>query len=277
MLSHLGAGTGGSGHRPAAARLAVLPASAALFVSPCHRLRDGALAGAELTQEAGAGAPDAVGQAWLLRAACREAAAWEAIRPPSSGLDVTVSLPPRSARRGLLAQVEAALLGANLVGPELTVALAQADLADAGPDLLLLVAALRDLGANVALDSDAHAGAFERVLRRVPLNALRLHPVLVGRAEEDPDARATLSRVIRLAHAMDTLAVALGVDTALQRDILADLDCDAAQGRLFGRFLPGPVFRAGWKQGCGSAPDPVVRRTPARDGAVPRPHFVKVR
>ncbi len=244
MLSYIGAETGA--FRPImAARTAGRPASAAIRVSPCHRLLDGALAGAELTHAPGAAAAYPAGQARLLRAACQEASAWTAVRPCASLLGVTVAVPGHSMRGGLLAQVEAALSGAGLSGSRLSVALPQAELEDAGPDLLLLVAALRDLGADVALDSQAQAGGVEQVLRRLPLTAVRLHPAVVRKAEGDPDARAALSRVIRLAHRSDCRAVALGVNTVSQRDILADLHCDAAQGRLFGQDLPGSVFRAG--------------------------------
>ncbi len=129
--------------------------------------------------------------------------------------------------------------------PRLTVAFPQADLADAGPDLLLLLSALRDSGVGVALDSGDRAGDLQRVLRRLPLSAVRLHPALVAGAERDAETRVLLSRVILFAHAMDAAVVALGVGSALQRDMLADMHCDAAQGRLFGEDLPGSVFRAG--------------------------------
>ncbi len=247
-LSHAGTR---SFRPPAVLRPPDRRASAALCALPYHRLCDGTLAGAELTQAGCAPATDAVGQAWLLRAACQEASAWACDRSSAPGLSVpglsiTVALPRQGVRSGtLLAQVEAALLGAGLPGPRLAVALPQADLDDAGPDLLLLVSALRDLGARVALDSEARMGGVEQVLRRLPLTTVRLHPALVLGAEADADARAALSRVIRFAHAVDATAVALGVGTALQRDILADLHCDLAQGRLFGQDLPGSVFRAG--------------------------------
>ncbi len=241
---------------PAVRRRPDLRPRAALRALPCHRLQDGALAGAELIQAEGAPALDAVGQAWLLRAACQEASAWAGGVPCAPGLDapglstpglsVTVALPRHGVRNGtLLAQVEAALLGAGLPGQTLVVALPQADLADAGPDLLLLVSAMRDLGAHVALDSQERTGGLEQILRRFPLNTVRLHPALVRQAEGDADARAALSRVVRLAHAVDASAVALGVESAPQRDAMADLRCDMAQGRLFGRDLPGSVFRAG--------------------------------
>ena len=243
MLQQPQAGPGASWPSPTALR-PTHPASAALRVSPCHRLGDGALAGAELTQAAPQAMLDAGGQAWLLRAACQEASAWATLRSLPAGLRVTVALPRHGLRGGVLAQVEAALLGARLPGSGLVVALPQADLADAEPDLLLLVAALRDLGASVALDSQPQASGCEQVLRRLPLDTVRLHPALVQRAEQDADARDALSRSIRFAHRMDTLAVALGVSTAVQRDILADLRCDTGQGLLFGQDLPGPAFRA---------------------------------
>ena len=231
---------------PPAVHATLAPASPTLRVSPCHRLSDSTLAGAEVRQMAGSPALDTIGQAWLLRAACQEAAVWASRSLQPGGLHVTVGLARHSMRGGtLLAQVAAALHGSGLPGPGLRLSIAESELADARPDLLLLVSALRDFGAGVAMDSAACLDKAEHVLRRLPLNALRLHPALVRGAERDPEARAGLARIIRFAHMMDCRVTALGVGTALQRDILADLHCDGAQGRLFGQDLPGSAFRAG--------------------------------
>ena len=48
---------------------------------------------------------------------------------------------------------------------------------------------------------------------------------------------------VGIAQALEATVVGCDVRTALDRDILADLGVDAANGPLFGPALPAPVFR----------------------------------
>ena len=216
----------------------------ALSFLACHRLDDGALCGAEITQ---AGSPRDVGETtggWLLRAACQAAQGWRQDDRQAAGFCATVRLPSHCVRAGtLVGHVAAALHCARLPAQRLCVALAEADLAETGPDLPLLVAALRDLGAEVALDADAHTGAGLHALRRLPLTGVRLHPALVRRAPADRDAREALAQTIRLAHAVGAATVALGVESAVQREVLAALGCDAVQEARPGALSLGSVMR----------------------------------
>ncbi len=211
-----------------------------LLIAPQHGLATARLCGAQ----AWARPPGAPAGGWLLRAACLEAQAWR-LRCRRPALAVTVALPPHSAHHGtLLAQAEAALRISGLPGGLLDVAFDEADLTDAGPDMLLLTAALRDLGAGVALDSQACGAKALRTLRRLPVTALRLPPWLVRDVASSGQARTLAHRAIRVAHALGASAVALGVDSAVQRDILADLGCDAAQGSLFGTVAAADFLAA---------------------------------
>ncbi len=228
---------------PPAAGLAAR-ARNALCIAPRHHLAGGALCGAEVSAAPGGLDAGPVSGAWLLRAACAEATSWPLLRMQQAGLGVTVALPGLGLCAGtLLAQAEAALQGSGLEEGRLDLAFPAVGLEDAGPDLILLVSALRDLGAGVALDGVVRNTDSLRVLRRLPLTTIRLHPILVRGVEADAGARAALARMIRSAHALGAVAVALGVETALQRDILADLRCDSAQGGLFAGLLTAQAFR----------------------------------
>ncbi len=215
------------------------PLADSLRVRPCHLLAGGALWAAELAAATTRALADPAENAWLLRAACREAQAWPA------ALRVIVTLPPMSVRAGtLLAQTAAALRQSGLAAGRLLIALAESDLAGSGPDLLLLVAALRDLGAGVAIDTRQACLPAVRTLQRLPLTTLRLHPQLVQNMADHADARALAGHMIRAARGLGAATVALGVDTALQRDILTDLHCDAAQSALMANQLSATGFRA---------------------------------
>ncbi len=56
--------------------------------------------------------------------------------------------------------------------------------------------------------------------------------------EQDPDALAVVRSIIAVAKALDLSITAEGVETADQRKIMQELQCDFLQGYLFAKPLP---------------------------------------
>lgn len=224
----------------------------ALTLSPRHRLESGLLCAVEMRAAARplpdrapdqapgiarlaasgvvcAGAFDTV---WLLRAAGREARHLREAGGPA--LRVSVPLARQGGRLATMAQqIRTALAEAGQPAGTLELALGETDLADPGLETPMFVSALRDLGAGVALDMRGGGRDYLQLMRRLPVTALRLHPALVSALPGDAAARSQALEAICMAHAMGALTVALGVETAELRDILAGMQCDEAQGSLF--------------------------------------------
>jgi diguanylate cyclase (GGDEF)-like protein len=57
---------------------------------------------------------------------------------------------------------------------------------------------------------------------------------LTNAAATDPDARRTVSEIVRLAHAHELLVGATGVDDRQHQDVLVEAGCDLATGDLYG-------------------------------------------
>jgi EAL domain-containing protein (putative c-di-GMP-specific phosphodiesterase class I) len=182
----------------------------------------------------------------LIETACREALLWhraEAFAGAAVRIVVTLS-PIANGAASLAARVGRVLAQTGLPAALLEAVLSETDLETDGPELPLLVSALRDLGAGVALGSTTGTPNGLRILRRLPLTSVRLAPALVAGIETSAQARSLALEAIATAHATGAITVALGVETAMQRDILADLQCDEAQGPLFGADLAAAVFTA---------------------------------
>lgn len=72
-------------------------------------------------------------------------------------------------------------------------------------------------------------------MRALPIDVLKLDRSFV-KDLGDPDAPGNLSgNIIRIAHKLGIPVVGEGVETPLQKDILASLKCDMIQGYLTGR------------------------------------------
>jgi EAL domain-containing protein (putative c-di-GMP-specific phosphodiesterase class I) len=223
------------------------PAAWMLYLEPIHAPGCATLLGAAavvrgaVPDACGPDGPDiGQGAAWLLHAACGRAASWRS----HPALIVSVGLPRDSPCDALLVeQVAQALDCSGLPPARLEIGLDGAALERAGADTLLALSALRDLGVGLALDEVGGAPAPDR-LRRLPLTCLRLQASVTACLDLSRDARRVVAASVAASRALDAVVVATGVRTGLQRDILAELGCQGAQGSLFGDPMPAARFGA---------------------------------
>jgi diguanylate cyclase (GGDEF)-like protein/PAS domain S-box-containing protein len=101
---------------------------------------------------------------------------------------------------------------------------------------------LRHWGFRVAIDDFGTGHSSLSSLAALDVDAIKIDQSFVGPANEDDRRRQILATIVRLAHALGVPAVAEGVETTQQRDLLAELGCDRLQGYLFGR--PAPLAAA---------------------------------
>ncbi len=98
--------------------------------------------------------------------------------------------------------------------------------------------AIADLGVNITIDDFGVASTPIRRLRAMDIGALKLHRDFCRELEvEDPDL-GPLKAMVATAHAMDLDAMAIGVETEAQLDILRELGCQYTQGYLFSAPIP---------------------------------------
>lgn len=161
---------------------------------------------------------------WSLLEACRHAVAWQ---------DVPLCVTATGAALhdgALLGLVGTALEETGLAADRLEIAIPEAALAEEPTEALLAIAALRDLGAGVALEAFGSAGANLMMIKRLPLTALKLDRALVREAPMDRESAAILAAAVDFGHALDMQVVARGVDTEAARLFVTAAGCDAATG-----------------------------------------------
>ena len=110
--------------------------------------------------------------------------------------------------------------------------------------VLGVLADLRARGVDADLDDFGTGASSLRALQRLPVDEVKVDGSLVARLGEGEPGQAMVGAVISLAHSLGLRAVAEGVETAAQAEILRELGCDLAQGFFFHRPLSAEQLEA---------------------------------
>jgi diguanylate cyclase len=142
-----------------------------------------------------------------------------------------VNLSPRQiARPEFFVRLNHALARAGAALSLIEFEVSESVLMECGEGVLDQIVRLRRDGATLAID-DFGAGLSSLArLRTLPFDSVKLDASLIAGIDSDPAARDVTQAVIGLIHGLGAKAIAEGVETAAQYDILRVMGCDAAQG-----------------------------------------------
>jgi EAL domain-containing protein (putative c-di-GMP-specific phosphodiesterase class I) len=99
--------------------------------------------------------------------------------------------------------------------------------------------ALKDLGVALSVDDFGTRYSSLGYLNRMPLDCLKVDRMFVNRLGLHHRDNAIVSAIVAMAHALDLLVVAEGVESGVQRAHLLELGCSHGQGYAFAK--PGRV------------------------------------
>lgn len=120
----------------------------------------------------------------------------------------------------------------------------------------------RALGVSVALDDFGTGYSSLSYLRHLPAQTVKVDQSFVRDMANDPDDRAIVEAVIRLAQTFSLTVVAEGVETAEIQALLIHLGCDQAQGYGIARPMDADAV-PGWLAAYTAGQDPAAE--PTRD------------
>lgn len=179
--------------------------------------------------------------AWVLREACRQAAAW---RDEGLGLvRVAVNVSYRQfLGDDLAAHVRSVLAEFALPGSALELEFTERVLIEDAPDTLRTFAALRDMGVQLSIDDFGEGYSGLNYLRRLPIHGLKLSQLFVGGVPDDRSDVAVCQAVAGIARSLGLGLVAEGIESEAQRRFLIDLGVPVGQGFLFAPGLAPDDF-----------------------------------
>jgi EAL domain-containing protein (putative c-di-GMP-specific phosphodiesterase class I) len=97
---------------------------------------------------------------------------------------------------------------------------------------------LRIKGFKLSIDDFGTGYSSMEQLQRIPFGELKIDRSFVQGAAERPAVRAILAASINMAHKLDLITVAEGVETQADLDLIRGLGCDLVQGWLIAKAMP---------------------------------------
>ena len=113
-----------------------------------------------------------------------------------------------------------------------------------------LIETCRQMGVNFALDDFGTGYSSLTYLRRLRVALLKIDQSFVRGMLDDPEDKAILDGIIRLAGAFRCAVIAEGVETVAHGTLLLQMGCELAQGYGIARPMPAadlPAWAACWQ------------------------------
>ncbi|MFJ1758546.1 putative bifunctional diguanylate cyclase/phosphodiesterase [Kitasatospora sp. NPDC088134] len=185
---------------------------------------------------------------WILEQAVHEAGRWrpeDAAARPDRPLRVNVNVSARQFRDAdFLATVREALDGGRIEPTALVLELTESVLMRRDHRTLADMEALTALGVGIAIDDFGTGYSSLSYLREFPITTLKIDKTFIDGLGSVPQQHALVEGIVRIADTLGVTVIAEGIETAVQRDLLAAMGCPLGQGYLFGRPMTADRARA---------------------------------
>jgi diguanylate cyclase (GGDEF)-like protein/PAS domain S-box-containing protein len=175
--------------------------------------------------------------AWVLREACRQAAAWQQANPDrDKPLTLSINLSGKQLQHvQVVEDVAQALRESGLPPSSLVLEMTESVLLDDSDTVLDILRQLKQLGARLAIDDFGTGYSSLSYLHRFPVDILKIDRSFVERLTRTFDNAELAWTVVRLGQSLQLQTVAEGVEDSAQFLALRRMGCDIGQGYYFGR------------------------------------------
>jgi len=177
----------------------------------------------------------------VLRRACIQASQWLHTGPLA--VRVAVNLSVQQLRQPHFAALVADILtDTGLPSHLLELELTESMLLEHSDSVADNLAALRQLGVELAVDDFGTGYSSLAYLKRFPIRCLKIDRAFICELDEQPGDTAIVRAIIAMAHSMHMSVVAEGVEQESQLAFLRSQGCDEVQGYLISKPLPTDAF-----------------------------------
>ncbi len=175
---------------------------------------------------------------WILNEACSHTRRWMDLFP---GLDLVTTInvsPAQLADPDYINWVTGTLTAFDVDPSRLCLEITEGAIRKEVENIWWSLRRAKEAGIQLALDDFGTGYSTFDYIRKFNLDVLKIDKVFIDRINASNEDYAIVQQLISLAHALDFVAIAEGVDNAEQAATLASLNCDLAQGYYWSQPQP---------------------------------------
>jgi len=164
------------------------------------------------------------------------------------GIPISISLnlaPETLAHPHFIRQVQSCMKRHGLMPDYLTFEITEAAILKFDADFIERLVRLRMMGFGLAIDDYGTGRSNLQLLARIPFSELKIDRSFVDGASKKRPLGTVLKSCLGLAHSLDRMSVAVGVETRQDWDFLQGLGCTYAQGYHIANPMAASAF-PGW-------------------------------
>jgi diguanylate cyclase (GGDEF)-like protein/PAS domain S-box-containing protein len=176
----------------------------------------------------------------IVEDACHDLKIWQERTKHLQKLTMNVNISSRHfLQPSLLKDLKDVLNKINLPPDHLKLEITETALMEDVEDTVRLVQRMKDFGLQFVIDDFGTGYSSLSYLQRLPIDTLKVDRSFVSRIQNTRDGnRNIVEAIISLAHRLNMIVVAEGVETLEQYTILLEMNCQFGQGYLFSKPLP---------------------------------------
>ena len=173
---------------------------------------------------------------WVIKTACHQILEWM-----SSGFDCKISVNVSAMQlrqEDFVAKVIRTLTASGVPPRQLELEITESTLMTNFEVALTSLKRLNSRGISIAIDDFGTGYSSLSYLKNLPVNTLKIDRAFIKDICNDLKAKQIVNALIRMAHSMDMIVVAEGVEELNQMEVLAQFGCDEIQGYFLSKPIP---------------------------------------
>ena len=175
---------------------------------------------------------------WVLKNACRQLCSWRNWFPAFDRLSINVNLSVKQFfQSNLMEKIDQILTETGLEGQYLRLEITETVLIEESSCVLEILNQIREKKIQVCLDDFGTGYSSLSYLNRFPLNVLKIDRSFINDLGIDDSRSAIVRAIVVMARELKIKAIAEGIETAEQLNLLRALGCFGAQGYWFSHPL----------------------------------------
>jgi diguanylate cyclase (GGDEF)-like protein/PAS domain S-box-containing protein len=176
---------------------------------------------------------------WVVRSACEQMREWMNRYPLPRGFTVSVNLSSRQfAQPDLVEQIESILAQTGCPGSALKLEITETVVMQDAPQAAAMLRALKERGVSLCIDDFGTGYSSLSYLKQFPIDTLKIDRTFVAQSDEHENSVELVEMIVALSRILGMNAVAEGVETPEQLELVRRLGANYAQGFFIASPLP---------------------------------------